>query len=194
MDLLGCLQQIVRESYGIQNTGSQRILKIEDTEPYLLKRTAQQFEQMPIQQHSFKMMPIQMSVNHDLFMYSKSTFPVKWSQFEEETLAKLVKQNNLTWKEIAEQLAKITNSAIRPVNAVNQHWTRVSNPEIQKGRWAPEEDQLLLTAIQKSQPRKWTDIAKLIPGRSDIQIRYRILKKYDWFSQRLSAEYLPERE
>jgi len=53
----------------------------------------------------------------------------------------------------------------------SQHWTRVANPAIKKGMWDADEEAKLLE-LQKSKAKRWADMAKELPGRTDIQCRH----------------------
>ena len=67
------------------------------------------------------------------------------------------------------------------------------DPTITKGKWEVEEDERLLKAVLTSDPRKWRQIANKMPGRRDIQVRYRIVKLKQWMLERgVAEEYLPD--
>ncbi|XP_070532303.1 snRNA-activating protein complex subunit 4-like [Ptychodera flava] len=53
---------------------------------------------------------------------------------------------------------------------VYNRWHHVLNPELKRGKWTEEEDELLRQGIQMY-GEKWTAIAQLIPGRISAQIR-----------------------
>ena len=56
----------------------------------------------------------------------------------------------------------------------NQHWRRVLDPSIKKGKWTEEEDQALLKAVSECGDKlHWGLVAQKIPGRTDSQVRYR---------------------
>ncbi|CAL6092328.1 Myb-like_DNA-binding domain-containing protein [Hexamita inflata] len=71
----------------------------------------------------------------------------------------------------------------RSCNQCNQRWMRVLCPGIKKGKWTADEDQLLQNVMLNCEPKKWKQIALQISGRTDIQIRYRVLKIRDFLLQ-----------
>jgi hypothetical protein len=54
-------------------------------------------------------------------------------------------------------------------------WRNVLDPNIKKGRWTKEEDEILLSEYEqvKASPNKWIQIAKMIPGRTSLHIQHR---------------------
>ena len=68
----------------------------------------------------------------------------------------------------------VHGSPVRTASQCNQHWSRVVNPNIKKGKWNAHEDEMLIFAIQNSPHRKWRVIADKMIGRTDIQVRYRL--------------------
>ena len=71
------------------------------------------------------------------------------------------------WKAIAGQVPGRTGSQCL------HRWSRVLNPKIKKGPWAPEEDKLLVDLVADSGPKGWTKIAQQLPGRIGKQCRER---------------------
>ncbi|KAH0576005.1 Myb-like DNA-binding domain-containing protein [Spironucleus salmonicida] len=99
----------------------------------------------------------------------------KWNEMEDDQLCVIKQQyTDLSWKQVAIMLSQATNTPLRTADQVSQHWIRVLNPEIQKGRWSVQEDQMLIQAVKTCQTRNWKDIAQLVNGRTDIQVRYRL--------------------
>ena len=52
-------------------------------------------------------------------------------------------------------------------------WQKVLNPNIKKGAWSPEEDDLLRKALKTFGAGKWSRIATVVPGRNGKQCRER---------------------
>jgi len=109
--------------------------------------------------------------------------PNKWTKQESEKLIRLVFEfGDKSWKKIAEQLGGGKTGA-----QCAQHWKRVLSPEIRKGSWDDQEEELLFTLVQKH-GQSWKNIAAEIKTRTDIQCRYQYQKAClsrgcDWLSQ-----------
>lgn len=54
-----------------------------------------------------------------------------------------------------------------------QRWQKVVNPELVKGPWTKEEDDMVLELVEKYGPKKWTLIARHLKGRIGKQCRER---------------------
>ncbi|MBA0839116.1 hypothetical protein Goarm_004882, partial [Gossypium armourianum] len=52
-------------------------------------------------------------------------------------------------------------------------WQKVLNPELVKGPWSKEEDELIIELVNKYGPKKWSTIAQHLPGRIGKQCRER---------------------
>lgn len=97
----------------------------------------------------------------------------RWTEEEDLKLIELKsKYGDISWSKIAQSMPDRTSSQCY------QRWHRVLNPSIQKGPWAKEETVILLNAVQNREADKisWSQVAKLIKGRTDIQCRYQYLK------------------
>ena len=83
-------------------------------------------------------------------------------------LARAVELNKgKNWKKIAEALPGRTD-----VQCLHR-WQKVLNPELVKGPWTEEEDNLVLKLVAEYGPQKWTHIAEHLPGRIGKQCRER---------------------
>ncbi|KAF3510273.1 hypothetical protein F2Q69_00000451 [Brassica cretica] len=71
------------------------------------------------------------------------------------------------WKKIAEYFKDRTD-----VQCLHR-WQKVLNPELVKGPWTKEEDDMIVQLIQKYGPKKWSTIARYLPGRIGKQCRER---------------------
>eukprot|EP01113_Clastostelium_recurvatum_P041616 TRINITY_DN6638_c0_g1_i7.p1 TRINITY_DN6638_c0_g1~~TRINITY_DN6638_c0_g1_i7.p1 ORF type:complete len:749 (-),score=224.75 TRINITY_DN6638_c0_g1_i7:42-2288(-) len=97
--------------------------------------------------------------------------PNKWTKEESQKLIKLVHQHGeRQWKKIAENLGGGKTGA-----QCAQHWKRVLSPEIRKGSWDDQEEELLFVLVRKH-GQSWKNIATEIKTRTDIQCRYQYLK------------------
>uniref|UniRef100_A0A452Y791 Uncharacterized protein n=1 Tax=Aegilops tauschii subsp. strangulata TaxID=200361 RepID=A0A452Y791_AEGTS len=52
-------------------------------------------------------------------------------------------------------------------------WQKVLNPELVKGPWSKEEDDVIIQMVKKYGPTKWSTIAQALPGRIGKQCRER---------------------
>jgi len=83
----------------------------------------------------------------------------------------LVHENgDKSWKRIAEQLGGGKTGA-----QCAQHWKRVLSPQIRKGSWDDQEEELLLALVERY-GQSWKNIAGEIKTRTDIQCRYQYQK------------------
>eukprot|EP01113_Clastostelium_recurvatum_P041613 TRINITY_DN6638_c0_g1_i3.p1 TRINITY_DN6638_c0_g1~~TRINITY_DN6638_c0_g1_i3.p1 ORF type:complete len:701 (-),score=167.80 TRINITY_DN6638_c0_g1_i3:63-2165(-) len=97
--------------------------------------------------------------------------PNKWTKEESQKLIKLVHQHGeRQWKKIAENLGGGKTGA-----QCAQHWKRVLSPEIRKGSWDDQEEELLFVLVRKH-GQSWKNIATEIKTRTDIQCRYQYFK------------------
>jgi len=92
----------------------------------------------------------------------------KWSAEEDETLKRAVQQNKgKNWKKIAEHVPDKTD-----VQCLHR-WQKVLNPEVVKGPWTKEEDELITKLVEKFGPKRWSHIASHLKGRIGKQCRER---------------------
>ena len=52
-------------------------------------------------------------------------------------------------------------------------WQKVLNPNLVKGPWTKEEDEIVLKLVEKNGPKNWSKIADHLPGRIGKQCRER---------------------
>ncbi|KAL1202228.1 Transcription factor MYB3R-4 [Cardamine amara subsp. amara] len=92
----------------------------------------------------------------------------QWTAEEDEILKKAVHSfKGKNWKKIAEYFKDRTD-----VQCLHR-WQKVLNPELVKGPWTKEEDDMIVQLIQKYGPKKWSTIARYLPGRIGKQCRER---------------------
>ncbi|KAK9273325.1 hypothetical protein L1049_018134 [Liquidambar formosana] len=77
------------------------------------------------------------------------------------------KFNSKNWKKIAEYVPDRTD-----VQCLHR-WQKVLNPDLVKGPWTKEEDDLIVELVGKQGNKKWSEIAKSLPGRIGKQCRER---------------------
>uniref|UniRef100_A0A6V7QUV8 Uncharacterized protein n=1 Tax=Ananas comosus var. bracteatus TaxID=296719 RepID=A0A6V7QUV8_ANACO len=52
-------------------------------------------------------------------------------------------------------------------------WQKVLNPELVKGPWSKQEDEIIIQMVKKYGPKKWSTISQALPGRIGKQCRER---------------------
>ena len=118
---------------------------------------------------------------------------VPWTADEDAVLTELVaRYHGRSWRDVAAEMRRrFPARPHRTCNQCNQRWTRVLDPGILKGKWTDEEDRRLYEALAASPPRRWKLVADKMPGRTDIQVRYRARKiRGKLAAMGLGAEYL----
>ncbi|KRX08468.1 Zinc finger, Sec23/Sec24-type [Pseudocohnilembus persalinus] len=91
-----------------------------------------------------------------------------WTQKEDEQLKLLVQQYGAkNWKLIASNFEE--RSDIQCLH----RWKKVLNPDLIKGPWTKEEDEIVTQLVYKYGPKNWSLIANSLPGRIGKQCRER---------------------
>ncbi|XP_043724473.1 transcription factor MYB3R-1-like isoform X2 [Telopea speciosissima] len=92
----------------------------------------------------------------------------QWTPEEDELLHKAVQRfKGRNWKKIAECFKDRTD-----VQCLHR-WQKVLNPELVKGPWSKEEDDIIIELVNKYGAKKWSTIAQALPGRIGKQCRER---------------------
>ncbi|KAK7320781.1 hypothetical protein VNO77_30574 [Canavalia gladiata] len=109
-------------------------------------------------------------------LHGRTTGPTRrstkgqWTPEEDDILRKAVQRfKGKNWKKIAECFKDRTD-----VQCLHR-WQKVLNPELVKGPWSKEEDEVIIELVNKYGPKKWSSIAQHLPGRIGKQCRERLL-------------------
>ena len=103
-----------------------------------------------------------------IFIIKKVINQKKWSKDEDEELIKLVTSHNgKKWKDIASNFHNKT-----PLQCFSRY--KRIRPGIYKGTWKKEEDNLILSLIEKH-GTSWSKISKIVKTRNGKQIRDRYM-------------------
>ncbi|KAJ6794266.1 transcription factor MYB3R-1-like isoform X3 [Iris pallida] len=92
----------------------------------------------------------------------------QWTAEEDAILCRAVQRfKGKNWKKIAECFPDRTD-----VQCLHR-WQKVLNPELVKGPWTKEEDDIIVEMVNKHGAKKWSTIAQALPGRIGKQCRER---------------------
>lgn len=93
----------------------------------------------------------------------------KWSKEEESAIKKFVEEKGENeWENLAEQMPN------RTPNQLKDHYHKMTrNASSVKGAWTEDEDAKVMELVGKHGARKWSEIARHLPGRVGKQCRER---------------------
>eukprot|EP01039_Chlorochromonas_danica_P006754 gene6752-7464_t len=89
-----------------------------------------------------------------------------WTVEEDQRLTELVSEHGMKWAVIAKTMEGRTSNQCR------QRWSYCLDPALKKGKWAEDEDAVILEE-RNNNKLAWIDIAKLLPGRCSMDVRDR---------------------
>ncbi|XP_071955933.1 myb-related protein A-like isoform X2 [Antedon mediterranea] len=91
----------------------------------------------------------------------------KWTKEEDDKLRNAVDYHGCSdWKVIASYVDRNELHCI-------QRWQKVLNPDLVKGPWTKEEDDLVVRLVKELGPKRWSLISKYLTGRTGKQCRER---------------------
>ena len=92
----------------------------------------------------------------------------KWSPEEDSQLVALISgAKTINWNAIAQHFPGKTS------HQIVDRWEKVLNPNLVKGSWTREEDELIMNWVRMNGPTSWTKLAEQLPGRIGKQCRER---------------------
>jgi myb proto-oncogene protein len=105
---------------------------------------------------------------------SKGNLRCTWKPEDDTKLAEAVKKHGKNWVAVAASVSGRTNVQCR------RRWTSSLDPANgKKGKkWTPAEDTKLTEAVKKH-GNDWVAVAAMVPGRTNVQCRYRWVKYLD---------------
>ncbi|NXC88314.1 SNPC4 protein, partial [Cercotrichas coryphoeus] len=111
-------------------------------------------------------------------IYNKDLKRKEWTKEEDQMLLELVQEmrvgSHIPYKKIAYYMEG------RDSAQLIYRWTKSVDPSLRKGAWTPEEDAMLMAAVEKYGEKDWYKIRAEVPGRNDVQCRERYLKVLHW--------------
>ncbi|GAX75414.1 hypothetical protein CEUSTIGMA_g2858.t1 [Chlamydomonas eustigma] len=112
-----------------------------------------------------------------------------WTEEEDAFLRDLVIEHGEgSWSFVAESLNSLmhkTGDVGRIGKQCRERWTHHLRPDLKKDPWSNSEEFLLVSAHKKLGNR-WSDISKMIPGRSENSVKNHwnaVLRRKDWVTQ-----------
>jgi len=77
-----------------------------------------------------------------------------------------IKEGKVNWSYVSQKVKS------RSCKQCRERWVNHLNPDVNKAKWMPHEDSLLLE-LGEMFPKKWAHIARMIPGRTENMVKIR---------------------
>ncbi|KAJ7368060.1 hypothetical protein DFH08DRAFT_830201 [Mycena albidolilacea] len=97
-----------------------------------------------------------------------------WNVESDQKLMDAVNQYGLSWSLVAKYVSPNLTA-----NQCSTRYLRTLDPTLRRGVWTPEEDERLIAAVAGYGRGAWTEVANVIPGRTNEQCRDRWLSALD---------------
>mgnify|MGYP003877308037 CR=1 FL=1 len=97
-----------------------------------------------------------------------------WQPHEDKMLLELMKELGPAWAAISKRMG-----GTRSGKQVRDRYLNKLDPKIKNSEWTEEEDDLLVSLYYKL-GKKWSEIAKNIPGRTESMVKNRVQWRFRW--------------
>ncbi|KAJ1453360.1 hypothetical protein M885DRAFT_418939, partial [Pelagophyceae sp. CCMP2097] len=99
-----------------------------------------------------------------------------WSAEDDMHLLRLMQDHGslaateeTAWKPLAEKLSRATRKDVT-ARQVRERWRNALDPALSSEAFTPAEDGIIVTAVAQ-RGKKWMEISKLLPGRTDSRCK-----------------------
>lgn len=129
------------------------------------------------------------------FLQNSSKLRNAWKPNEDKVLKMLVKKLGASrWSSLAKEFNSIIHDSapVRKGKQLRERWINQLDPRLIRKNWTKEEDNILIK-LQSKLGNKWSEISKLLHGRTENQIknRWKLVKKnFSCDSSRKQMNYL----
>jgi hypothetical protein len=97
-----------------------------------------------------------------------------WTPEDDALLSSLISPDlRICWDDISRHFPNKTTQQ------VSDRWNKVLNPDILKGSWSQQEDDIIIRWVEEKGPKDWSSLAATIPGRVGKQCRERWVNSLD---------------
>lgn len=111
-----------------------------------------------------------------------------WEPQEDRLLIELVEKHGLNWALISQDMGRA-----RTGKQIRDRYLNKLCPNINKGQWLPSEDEALVQLF-KVHGRKWCEISKKLPGRTEVMVKNRFYTQFRHLLTENAAKEIKEME